>query len=204
MQKRRRKQIVVSVDCEAYDEGVWWSFAFVVSWNVSSFQRIEFYADRSGKEIKSETIAKFWNTHERAKTHNIINSSGLDANDQELEICAFVECLKTRHPDFYLVSDNISFDIGMLDSILWKHGHTQVSKRSDKMYRQPIDIWCVMFGISNATSLSIPHIRLQMKRSYSEIYAAVTKGVMDCTHTSLFDACEVLALFLSISAWCNN
>ena len=204
MQKRRRKNIVVSVDCEAYDEGVWWSFAFVVSWNVSTFQRIEFYADRSGKEITSETIAKFWNTHERAKNHNITNSSGLDANDQELEICAFVECLKTRHPDFYLVSDNISFDIGMLDNILWKHGYTQVSKRNDKMYRQPIDIWCVMFGISNTTSLSIPHIRLQMKRSYSEIYAAVTKGVIDCTHTSLFDACEVLALFLSISAWCNN
>ena len=204
MQQMRRKQIVVSVDCEAYDEGVWWSFAFVVSRSMSPLQRIEFYADRSGKEIESATIAKFWNAHEKAKNHNIIKSRGLDSNDQELEICAFVECLKTRHPDFYLVSDNISFDIGMLDNILWKHGHKQISKRNDKMYLQPIDIWCVMLGISNATSLSIPHIRSQMKKSYSEIYNVITNGVIDCPHTSIFDACEVLALFLSISAWCNN
>ena len=194
----------ISIDCEAYDDDIWWSFAFVMSDGDSYTQRVEFYADRSGSEIKSRNIKDFWNKHSEAMNHNIENAKGKIPIEQEIAICSFINMLKHKNPNFYLISDNISFDIRMIDNILKKHDHAPMCERHNGIYRQPIDVWCYMLSISHMTGKPIYLLRNNMRMMYPNIYTNIIGSVNKRPHTSIFDACEVMALYLAMNTWVHN
>src|SRR6185369_12374688 len=137
----QRKYVVV--DIEAIDTDIWLSMAFVVALypDGTIVAMEEFFVDRSDHVIQYEPIKRFWENNSSALAYNMSRGIGVSEVAAETQICRYVNELRRSDPHFFLVSDNPSFDVRILDGILINHGHLALSQRTPDMYAQTLCTW---------------------------------------------------------------
>ena len=119
------ERIYMAVDFETIDTHIWWSAAFLIC-KYPSGNIVEehlFFTDRKNHLIQSAEIACFWDKNPYPFEHNQYFGNNRDPVIEEKKICTFIENLKKRMPYFFLVSDNPTFDIHILDDILTRNGY---------------------------------------------------------------------------------
>ncbi len=213
-----------AIDVEAYDEGVWWSIAFVKArypdGTILSTQ--SFFVQREGKILAPKT-EEFWANNHHAFEYNKSCAMGISESMAELDVCMYVEKLRqSNEKHFFLLSDNPVFDIGFLDAILTRRGLPPISMRSDTMYAQVLCVWTYKLTLAKqfATKSNVlfahPHVRQLLTPDYMQYTSQrpvcrATKYDFDVfeeqtnrrvieknaniRHTAKFDCCEILTRF---------
>jgi hypothetical protein len=140
----------VTIDFESYNPGVWWTCAIVAmeyrSGKVKSIQ--QFACDRTNVDMCVDTQV-FWKGHEQAFLLNQEYGKGRNVENEEKKICEYIQQLKETNPSFYLVSDSPSHDVQLIDSILRKHGHDPISKRSETKFHQTVCTWSFRLAVGH-------------------------------------------------------
>lgn len=154
---------------------------------------------------RSSSEVGFWRENQEAYEKNckiIEESSEVYRTTQNSEnaISVFVETLKLTYHRFWMISDNPSFDIRILDNILTRQGKPLVNYRSKNVYLQPICSWSFRQALQLALKTHISRIDVKSKiRSVSVPYVAgsphsdyVPHLESMGKHTPLYDAVSTI------------
>ncbi len=201
------EQTYVVVDIETIDINVWFSMAFVISRYPSGtiVAMEEMFVDRSGYSIQNQNVRDFWLLHEDAFQHNLHRGIGVSEYAAETHVCNYINELRRKTPHFFLISDNPSFDVRILDSILIKHGHAALSDRGPDLYAQVLDTWSYRLALARVFNTKSPklfqHPFVANLLADSQISRAVERAVTvkrkqpSLRHTPQHDCCQILTCF---------
>jgi hypothetical protein len=92
-------------------------------------------------DTMSPRTKSFWSKHTLAFEYNVTQGRGKTDLDEEKKICVFIDALKYKTPNFYLISDAPEHDVAMMNNILQRHGYQPMSHRATGMYFQTICTW---------------------------------------------------------------
>ncbi len=196
------------IDFESDRNGTWTCFAAVViCWSSQKLlQYVQIGHSTKGvpepagpteeqKEFDADLLA-FWKRHPDAQQYNAKLCARHTKPEAEKIITEFVKGVKSSWPNFYLLTDNPSLDVRLLDNILLQNGSTPVSYRTKATgkYRQPVCLWS--FGRSLPAYIQKnclkPFVEAGTERAISQLQLA---GSVGPRHTPLFDAISALVTF---------
>ena len=202
--------VYVSIDCEKLNSDCWWALAMlVVEYQTGVILGyIDCYAS-----CETDTIVRhpgredFWNRHKMALAYNHAKSEGHDRKEEECLLVDFVARLRASFPDFYLVSDNPVFDVGVLNMILSAHNVPPVGYRNkSNPFRQSICTWSFRLGkglrgpsrtdCSRQASRRIRHLYASMKNHH--LCVRTHSVELGPPHTALYDCVLLLALHFTV------
>lgn len=188
-----RPGVYVAIDLEAYpNNSTWQSFA-AVAIKVPEYvvvMECEIYCDRSTVDAVNDDNQDFWARHPQAFEHNMQRGVGINPEDAERDIVAFVKRLKRRFPHFYLVLDCPAFDVRLVDNILEKHGESTLSHRGNGVYHQAICTWTMTLTIAQMLRMPARELKDIMRRNETDT------GVI---HTPLADANRILQRYFNLN-----
>ncbi len=199
-----KEQTFVVLDVEAIDIGLWFSMAFVIAKYPSGVivAMEEMFVDRNGYQIQNESIADFWKRKPKAFEYNMQRGLGVSEAVAEARVCSYIHELRRKTPHFFLVSDNPSFDVRILDGILIKHGNPPLSDRGFAMYAQVLDTWSYrmslarIFNTKSPMLFQHPHVCKLLGIAHStQNKPPIEEPNATLRHTPLHDCCEILATF---------
>jgi len=205
------EQTYVVVDIETIDTNVWLSMAFVISRYPSGtiVAMEEMFVDRTSHIIQNESIRSFWQLHDDAYQHNLQRGIGVSELVAEHRVCSYINELRRKTPHFFLVSDNPSFDVRILDGILTKHGHPSLSDRGPGLYAQVLDTWSYRLALARVFSTKSPklfqhpfvHRLFDTQNNPHSTERAIEHAAMSkrkqtsVRHTPLHDCCQIMTCF---------
>jgi hypothetical protein len=184
-------KVYVCIDFESANPDMWCSFGAVVASYPQGtiLDTIEVRCSRTGEDF--EHTSTFWKQHPKAHKHNTTNT--LDPILAEKHIVSFIEQLNRKYFNFYLVSDNPSNDVRLLDNILIDHDMKGIAFRPNG-YRQSICTWSFRIGIQRSMKLSTQTVSTIIRdhvhrHKKTPLYTMMSAGER---HTPLVDACHIL------------
>lgn len=137
---------------------------------------------------------KFWERHPEARDHISSLSSGKLRQTEERRVFAFVSKWIRLYPSLFLVSDNPSFDVHILQSILRRVRPTfDITVRKHGQYYQPVCIWSMK-------------IALQMIGAYTPTKHEYIQSdtIVHIVHTPLYDCMCILNRYFDLLKCTQN
>jgi hypothetical protein len=204
--------IYVSIDFESFSAGTWSTFGLLaVSYPEMDIVYhmevgcVEPQVDVVPVDISSDgtdtgmvdTLTTFWNLHAAAREYNKHLNKLKSLEEAEACIVAAITTVREMYPNFYLVCDNPSFDIKLLDGILQKYKCDPVCLRPPhRRFFQSVCVWSyrlamVRAGIHVPTNTEISTYAvsfLKFQRKYIPFGPKHTP-LFDCAHTIIAFQC---------------
>ena len=149
----------------------------------------EKYCTVTKEDFDQETLI-FWNQHEEAYKSNDKHRNAMSQSDVEKEICKFISDIRSKYLGFYVVSDNPTFDICILNQILQRYKYDKIMFREDG-YFQPIDTWSYRLGICNLLQISARRIQ-KVSRNLYQIQREI-ENIGGLHHTPKADCARMLS-----------
>jgi hypothetical protein len=134
-------EIFVVIDFECLEPSVWQSIGIVVYNRQQKMVLDSFTTACHRHPCMTPSMYKFWDKHSEAYEFNVKLGKNKNVYVEELNICTFINSLKTKYPNFYLLSDTPEFDVSMINDILIRHDHPVMSYRNERTYFQSICTW---------------------------------------------------------------
>jgi hypothetical protein len=140
----------------------------------------------------------FWNKNYQAYNQNLLLNMCTHRIEAERAIVANINSIRQRWSRFWLICDNPSMDIRILDNILLAHGANPICIRPpNSTYKQVICSWS--YRLSAAALLDIPKHQI---RSQSVQMAA--RFMTECrspavAHTPVYDCVLILCNYLYLA-----
>jgi len=188
--------MIVTLDFECYPTASnWISVAVIcIDKNGNTISSLLEYA----KVPKNTTIdpvnIKFWEKNPNALKSNLPTHNHTK-KQSELRLCNFFTTLRSECPHFFLVCDNISFDILLLNNILKKHKFPSINIRGNGIYHQPLCVWTLKWQLQNIFG-SQKFKDLQSTRSTPLVSQMLTDSANSgVKHTPVSDCYAILASY---------
>lgn len=137
---------------------------------------------------------KFWKRNKLAFAYNINIGAMRDPCVEEKRLCRFIEDVKKDFPRFFLISDNPSYDIGMMNALLLRHGFETMSNRAPGIYLQPICVWTFKRTLAC----------LGMRTSMTDKVEIKKKTDIIVAHTPIYDCLCILNEYLCLLETMNG
>ena len=196
------KQIILAVDIEVFQNAPKWTTIGIVLSKWPSGEIIDTLETGCMRGYNNVSTDKklFWETHDAAYRYNINLCKNKRVYAEEDRISMFMKKWLTEYPNLYIISDNPSFDISMLQLIYQNHGSRQ--KHSpvpsimirNNVYYQPICTWSMKRTIQMTTGMKMKHINKDRTRDVFK-KAHDQSGIR---HTPLFDAFKITDEYFSM------
>lgn len=174
------RYLFVDIECIAGKE--WINVAAVMvdmnNWTVEDYLDVHHYDAREQKMDRS--TVKFWAANKDALDHIELQTDGT-REAAEKNICEFFNSLEGA---YWIVSDNPSFDVAIVDDIMLKHGHRRTCFRQTGEYHQPLCSWSYTLGLRQL--IKVPSYKTKTK------IPTISVGCALIPHTALYD-CTVNA-----------
>mmetsp|Transcript_20776 Transcript_20776/g.29273 ORF Transcript_20776/g.29273 Transcript_20776/m.29273 type:complete len:238 (+) Transcript_20776:300-1013(+) len=166
-----------------------------------------------GKCIPPNPTSDFWKAYPVAYQFNcdlIRESVRRFSTSKHVEehICKFVESLRELYPRFWLISDNPSFDIRIIDNILHRHGNASINFRSASVFLQPICSWSFKRALQMAWHRGVgkPDVSQHLSKlrpiDSEEETERLQRGLAG-RHTPLYDALVTVYEFWELQRLCH-
>jgi len=184
--------VYVVIDFECFQPNLWQSIGILL-YNADTHCLIrEFHTacERVCPRL-STTTQDFWQKHPRAFLWNCAAGKGKVARVEEVRICTFIKEAKAEFPRFFLIGDNPEYDVGLLNTILARNGHTVISRRNANLYFQSICTWSSKRVLDR---LGIPILDQEL------LHLPPMQGETNLAHTPLYDCRKVLNAYLCLLA----
>jgi len=180
--------LVFDVECLAAN--VWSSVSFVIA-NRSGrvLETAEFFAETTEKATGA--TADFWKRHPDAHAYNIQQSRGRNREDEERNLCVFVQSVKDKY-NYIALSDTPEFDARIINNILIAHNHTTLSQRDSNTYFQCLCAWSFRLAVAKIYNISGKRLRKYLRYHTETVHGGIY------AHTSLFDSYTILYDHLSL------
>jgi hypothetical protein len=174
--------VYLTVDFECFQPNQWQSVGMIL-YDSSSGTIVHQLHAACARGLPTQDTLEFWRRHPAAFLFN--QQAGRDTClvTEEQRICDFVRMVKTDYPNFYLVTDNPEYDVGLLNSLLIRHDQSVMSRRGPTTYFQSICTWS---SKKTLAMLGVPIV----KRTVPGLSGP---GV---AHTPLYDCTQVLQSYL--------
>ena len=196
------EQIILGVDIEVFQNVPKWSSIgmIVAKWPCGTIlDKFETGCMRGSNTLGSDKVA-FWGKHTDAYKYNNNLCKSKKVYEEEERISVFLSKWLKQYPNVYIVSDNPSFDIAMLQNIY--QGHAIRQKISplpsimirNQVYYQPICTWSMKRSIRLITGMNVKYMKKDTNR---DIYK-MSHNPSGIPHTPLFDTAKILDEYLSI------
>jgi hypothetical protein len=195
-------QVYVAIDFEAIDTDKWWTCSVIVS-NFPEGQIIEQFTigvDRSEFKIQDDSIREFWLKHSDAFAVNTKIAGTRSEEVAEKELVKYVLNLKRKYHNFFLISDNPSFDVRLLDNILAIYGEKSMSLRLGGDYFQCIDTWSYRLStqqLLNFRSHELSRVHGTLQRPVRPVTRFVEESG-GLRHTPTFDAMVLTSQYFKV------
>jgi hypothetical protein len=151
-----------SINCA----GDWWAAAVLV---ITYPQRVVLEYDsffvRRPPEAFDDSTLRFWRKHPRAEAF-IRKQATHPVDAQEQLLATYVRNILARYPHVTVLSDNVGFDIRLLNNILVRHHRKRVEFRHHHQYFQPVDTWSFLRGVRRANRYVQPVLRPRQDLSH--------------------------------------
>ena len=201
-----RSSVYVAIDCERFSNEPWFALAMLVvdfkSGDVLGYLDCCVPLDLS---LPSHPCrSKFWGEHQEALDHSCARAVGTTRASEEVRIASFVAALRTHCPDFYLISDNPVFDVGILNTVLANHDHPTVEFRSEEVpFRQTICTWSFRLGRRRGdgkTSCRIHHLSTMLRSRTLTLKAPGVRCAVRLgpPHSALYDCLHMIVGHFSV------
>jgi hypothetical protein len=202
------RQVYISVDFEAIDENVWWSFGLIVSnyplGNV--IQKFQVGCDRSTHICENKEINEFWKKHPAAYEANRLIGGKNTQKEAEWAIVHFIREIKKKY-NFFLISDNPAFDVKILDDILARNGEKAICFRKGD-YLQCLDTWTFRLAtmqILGLKSSDLNRVHANLNRPLREMdFICQDDQTEFPRHTPVFDACQLALQYFKVKDISND
>ena len=186
-------KVHVAIDFETYDLDLWWTFGVTVSRypEGSIEERFEIGVDRSAHPIATEEIRQFWARHPEAFQKNLeLGSHHPEIAVAEKKIAQYIDGLKKRFPDFFLISDSPAFDVRLLDNLLARQQASGICFRASG-YLPCICVWSHRLALMQILGIhSMNTVSMDQYRQKREIELNCA-GTTTIPHTPLSDTCLI-------------
>jgi hypothetical protein len=138
----KHSSVYLVIDFECFQPNLWQSVGILLydADNHCLVREFHTACERGGTKMSTAT-RDFWRQHPCAFLWNCSAGKTKLARSEEIRICAFIEQAKADYPNFFLISDNPEYDVGMLNNILERNGHALMSRRNSRTYFQSICTW---------------------------------------------------------------
>lgn len=185
-------KIFVSIDFESHRPGDWVGFGCVIVTYPEGdvLDSLEVICDRSKEPWKAETLG-FWHKHPTALDYLLKRGSGMDPLVAENQIVEYILYIKSTFPGFYLISDNPSFDVGMLNNILLRHGHSVVADRVNGLYHQTICTWSTRLAYTMMSGVGTKHLDDHYAKKLGNVHRNV-HSLIHIRHTPVSDCAYII------------
>ena len=187
----------VCIDVECFQPLQWQSIGVVVVAYPSGCIIDTLEIGVSGCEV-SPLCKDFWDTHTESFAYNLALGTGKTRVNQENELCAFIEHILDVRPHAFILSDNPSLDIAIVDSIFYRQRSRSMLIRNGRFY-PAVDAW------SARTTLQYVVGQLITVDTYCtrDITIMWRTGVTT-DHTPLRDAAKVVSRYFSVLDMLNH
>lgn len=173
--------IYLVIDFECFQPNIWQSIGIVLYDRPNDRSRgkviryLHLSCDREHTPMTPST-KRFWQKHEEAFMYNYNHGKGKCPLEQEKRICEFISEVKRTYPNFYLISDAPEYDVGIMNSILLRHGYDTMSHRNKTTYFQSICTW------STKKTLDLLAIPIIERRIVKHNDGLMHTPISDCLH----------------------
>lgn len=160
--------VYIYIDFECVRVRQWSAFGAVVVDDMGKLlETFEVGCDRTVDDDKKttemhadsvESNEQFWRKHRQAKAYCNALGAGKTVENGERHIVEYFVGLESRYKPYWLLSDNPSYDVALLDDILLRNGHPAVCNRHGSYY-QALDTWSyrlLYLSLNKCRSRDIP------------------------------------------------
>ena len=178
-------------DFEYFQQSEWQSIGIVVfeqggDGRVRAIDQFHTSCERDPHTM-SPRIKSFWAKHRKALEYNLAQGRGKTPHEEEQNICAFIDALKTTTPNFYLISDTPENDVAMMNNILHRHGSPPMSHRSSNMYFQTVCVWSSK-RILKLLGVHVPRVNV----------VDFDDAVVRYRHTPIYDCFRIMNAYMCV------
>jgi hypothetical protein len=205
------EKIIMCVDVEVFQhQPKWTTIGILISkWPCGSIlDTFETGCMRGNNTVSADKI-EFWNKHQKAYTYNCKLCKNKKVYEEEERISRFVSLWLKRYPNIYIISDNPSFDVSILQNIYQTNALRQqkshdkplpsITVRSGK-YFQPICTWSTKRTIQLMSGINFKHITRALYRDVSQMANDKTSNIL---HTPLYDCSKIVSEYFLILDYLN-
>ena len=202
------EQIIVAVDFECLRPNCWSTFAVVVMgvdvrtkqmnllWKFSVGQLEEQIAFE--RELRTGPTAVFWRNNHQAYDQNMLLNVCTRRAEAERAIVANINRIRQRWSRFWLICDNPSMDIRILDNILLSHGADPICIRPpNNTYMQVICSWSYRLAASALLRIPKNKIRSESVRMAADCMDQCRTPPV--AHTPVYDCVLILCNYLYLA-----
>jgi hypothetical protein len=205
------RQVYVAIDFETIDINVWWTFGLVISTfpNGNIIQKFQVGCNRLSHVCVDKDIAAFWKRNVQAFDSNKLIGGKNTVEEAELSIVHFIKEIKEKY-DFFLISDNPTFDVKILDDILIRNDEQAICFRKND-YFQAICTWSYRLAtmqLMGFKSSELNRIHASLKhpsRQLDNFLHNDDDEKSECSrHTPIHDACLITLQYFKLKDMVNN
>ena len=183
----RPSAVYICIDVECFRPREWQSVGIVVAEYPGGqvIGSLEVGIPRS--TALPEACRSFWDDRPESFAYNVALGAGKDQTSQEEAICAFVGSTLDAHPDAFILSDNPTLDVAVLDEMFVRNrGHT-VLVRGGRFY-PAIDAWTVRSTVQRMLGR-----RLVIDPACTRPVTDLWRRSNTAQHTPMCDAARILS-----------
>ena len=198
-------QVYIAVDFEAIDVDTWWTFGSVVTRfpEGNMLETFQTGCDRSSHVSSDSATSTFWTKHPDAFDANVKLAGKKSVEEAEQSIVEYIQSIKARFNDFFLISDSPAFDVRILDNMLQRHNQPVMSMRKGGEYMQALCTWSYRLAIMQLIgfrSADLPRLHAalgRLPRPVDAVCSDANSGLL-LRHTPLYDACMFTAQYFKV------
>jgi hypothetical protein len=206
--KNVEEKVIMCVDIEIFQHQPKWSTIgiLIVKWPCGSIlDSFETGCARGTNSLSRETKL-FWDKYPSAYKYNIELCKNKKVYEEEKNISHFVSTWLKKHPNIYIISDNPTFDISMLQNIYQNNAIREDQKDPlpsimirNGNYYQPICTWSVKRTLQLMFNVNFKYIPRALYREVSQM----ANDPLHILHTPLYDCSKIVSEYFLMLDYMN-
>jgi hypothetical protein len=181
----------VGIDVECFQPRKWKSIGIVVV-TYPSGRIVDSMEIGTQHSDVSKTCQEFWDRHPKSFEYNVALGHGTDSDAQECIMCTFLERILTVYPHAFILSDNPSLDIAVVEDIFQRKMNRSMLVRNDRFY-PVVDTWSARMTLQSVIGRMIPQ-----NTTCTRDVTLIWNNAETIDHTPRMDAYKVVSRYFSV------